>query len=199
MSRIFTIFTNDTYIDPSKVIDAVINKDLRLVRLYTGSLNQVKDSQHNNLLHLATLNECSEIINYLLNNEVDRNYQNKFGLTPWDYALRSHNKEVIKIYTDRNSHNLEILKTKNETLQIANNNFTSENKKLVLEKDSHTNEIIILKKNNKRLRDENSTLELKINILTSDKEYLKNENDELVRANKRLKTSVDSLTQAMKK
>jgi len=207
MTRVFTIFTStDRYTDPQKVIDAVINRDMRTASLYSGSLNYVKDIQNNNLLHLATLNEHNEMVKYLLDNGVDKNHKNKFNLTPWDYAIRSHNKELVKIYTDYSSHYSEVLRAQNENLQKVNNNLTientkllEENKKLVSEKDSQNNEIIILKRNNKRLRDQTNDLELKIGILTSEKDRLINENDELVRANKKLKTSVDSLTQAMRK
>lgn len=206
MSRIFTILTSNTYNDPLQAIDAVINKDIKSINLYIGSLNFIKDIQNSNLLHLATLNEHNEMVKYLLDNKVDKTHKNKFGLTPWDYAIRSHNKELIKIYIDHDLYNFDLLKIQNENLQkinsslaIENRNLTENNKKLISEKDTQQNEITILKKNNKRLREQNNNLELKIGTLTSERDHLVNENDGLVYENKKLKISVDSLTKAMRK
>ena len=179
MSRIFTLFTQyDTYTDSSRALDAVINRDMRLIELYRGVLNNVRDSQDNNLLHLAILNEQKEMVAYLLDNHVDKNCKNKFGLTPWDYAIRSHNKDLIDTYLRYNTVDVSVLKTKNNQLSTQVNNLLTEN----------TN----LKKNNKRLFEQNDMLEAKVIRLSG-------ENDELVRSNKKLKTSVDSLTQAMRK
>ena len=199
MSRIFTIFTTDTYTDPLKVIDSVINKDLKSMNMYSGSFNYVKDIQNNNLLHLATLNEHIEMVKHLLKFDVDKNHKNKFGLTPWDYAIRSHNKDLINAYVDYDSYHSELLKTQNDNLHKNYKFINEENRKITSERDSRNNEIVILKTNNKRLRDQNSNLEIKINMLTSEKDHLINENEDLVQANKKLKTSVDSLTQAMRK
>lgn len=174
MSSIFTIFTStETYSDSSKAMNAVIDKDLKTLNQYNGSLNNIRDSQANNLLHLATLNEHYEIVKYLLSKSVDKNYKNKFGLTPYEYAIRSHNKELIKLYHEDNPY-----KIKNDTLIADNKNLSNEN--------------VILKRNNKRLREENDELEVRLTKLVS-------ENDELTQANKKLKISVDSLTKAMRR
>lgn len=151
-----------------KIINAVIDKDIQFVKSYTSPLRIIRDIQNNNLLHLATLNGHVDMILYLLCQNIDIYHKNKFGLTPWNYAIRSNDQDIINIYINHI------------------------NKKLIEEKDSRSMDIIILNKNNKRLRDENDGYRLENNRLLD-------ENRDLIRENKKLKVSVNALTQAIKK
>jgi hypothetical protein len=185
MSRIFNPFTITTDNDPSRVIEQVLNRDLSSVRSYLGSLSTVRDFQKNNLLHLATLNEDAEMVKFLLTQYVDRNGLNRFCQTPWDYAIKSHNKNIIKLYTDQDSLYNQTLTVENNGLKKTVTDLTIKNNVLAYNNDTHTKEITILKSNNKRLRDENDNYKI--------------ENENLLQSNKKLKTSVDSLTKALKK
>src|SRR4051812_2853485 len=112
MSRgVFTIFTTSSYTDPQQAIQAVMNKDLYTLKRYAGSLNAVKDSYNNNLLHLATRHNDVEIVKYLLNNHVDKNQKNKWNDTPMDLAYVSHNKQLIDAYYDVDSTSAITLRT----------------------------------------------------------------------------------------
>lgn len=188
----FNFFTPTNYTNPNQAITFVMNKDLRSLRYYSGSLNAVRDEQNNNLLHLATLNESIDIVKYLLDQNVDKNYKNKFNLTPLDYAIRSHNKELLQLFWTNSLDRVHVLTNDNENLKQDNANLRTRNTILNQENESYKSETVVLKRENKRLRDDNDDLLNKVNRLT-------NENTELVQENKKLKISVDSMTKALRK
>ena len=121
-------------------------------------------------------NEDIQIVKFLMDCKVDKNHQNKYGKSPCDYAIKSQNKEMIKLYFEMDA-------------QTKVSELIDKNKKLTLEfteeKSTLNREIVILKTHNKRLFDDNLVLE--------------HENKELVSSNKKLKLSNDTLTKAMRK
>jgi len=174
MSRLFTLLDGGNV---DYVVNAVMSKDIGGVRgCNSVFLCKVRDSQGNNLLHLAVLNDDVRMAKHLLDCGVDKNCLNGFGKSAYEYAVRGQSKEMIAAFFDKeaNSRVVEI---------------TDKHHKLTLEFTEVTRgmktEIGILKVNNKRLFDDN--------------EVLKRENGELVGANKKLKMSNDALTKAMRR
>lgn len=186
---LFTLFTTTgtpvPHRDTVKVIHDVVNRDLPAVRAYEGSHRDVRDTNRQTLLHYATMAEDREMVKYLLEQQCDPNVADRFKLSPWDYAIRSHNKDLIATFTGHDARKIGTLCEQNTRLQTRNTDLETLNQRV-------TAETVILKKNNKRLREENDHLQTRVGTLSL-------ENEELVRVNKKLKTSVDSLTQALRK
>ena len=199
MNFFTSAFSSTLYSNPEHVVEYVINKNLQAVKNYDGIFKYVRDSQKNNLLHLATLNEDIEMIKYLISQGVEKNHLNRFNQTPYDYAIKTHNKTIINLLSSENTteyNNLKAenqkLQTQKDTIKIENQTLAAENKNLKRSNESLNNEVVSLKSKNKRLREENT-------MLSADLQAYKMENEELVQANKKLKVSVDSLTDAMRK
>lgn len=51
-------------------------------------------------LHIACLHGHKEIVEYLLQNSVDKNTNDLLKLTPIDYAERNNQKEIVNILSD---------------------------------------------------------------------------------------------------
>ena len=56
-----------------------------------------KDSDQNNLLHLAAMNGKTELIKWLIHFEVPRNASNRRGHTPLMVALQEGQLEVVEL------------------------------------------------------------------------------------------------------
>lgn len=165
---------NNINFDNSTLFNDIIDGNKQRVFAYYGNLDGLRDYSGNNLLHVAVTMGNLDIIKYLLEQKVSVSLKNKFNKTPWDYALASSCKNIIKLFYD-NENNL-IATCKNLSLNIKQleDNIACAN-----------TEIVILKRNNKRLRDENTTIDAK--------------NSDLVNENKRLKASNENMMKTFKR
>ena len=103
MRSIYRTFMPATYTDQSYAFDDIINKRHHNIKSYSGNLNLFRDLNNNNLLHVAVQIEDIEITSYLIASGVCTNQRNKFYLTPYDYAIRTHNKDIIGLFTSTRS------------------------------------------------------------------------------------------------
>jgi len=228
MSRIFTIFsdTNQNPTNPSTTYNSgngykphsysnyedafrdVANGNLAQLRSfynYTNDpmkLHDFRDYSGNNLLHAAVLSENVQIIKFLLEVDMNVNHKNRTGKTPWDLAIKSQNKEIILLFSDHKNPFV----TANNDLHAKIRNLEDKNKQcdeqrsiLTDQAEGYRSEIVILKKNNKRLRDENDENIIKISDLHTVNVLLRNENNDLVQENKKLKLSNDNMIKAFQK
>jgi hypothetical protein len=180
VSKTFTIFNGSKsyYDDPEQAFRDISEGNLSKLKKFDGDYNLLYDYNNNNLLHSAVLTEQISIIDFLIRMNVNKNHFNKFKITPFDYALRTQKKEIIKLFIDDSYQKINSLVDENIMLK-------TKNKSLIEENDNQKKEITILNTHNKRLRNEITALE--------------NDNEILTQQNKRLKKSVDNLTQHFKK
>ena len=171
-------------------------KNLKLMLLTSEELNNIRDDNNDNLLHLATHAENVEMVEYLLSKGLNYNSPNKFGKSPWDLAVMIRNKHIIQKYVTHMGkalcgHTTEIillqsaLEKEKEVGRSNINRLKELNSGLSFENSE-------LRRGNKRLRDDNEEL-------TQCNKRLRTDNDELTQSNKKLKISVETLMQNSKK
>jgi len=196
MTRIFDIHTNTqtilddapSYSDPEEAFKDVIKGDKKRLAAYKGYLDLLRDYSGNSLLHVAVLVENVDLVKFFLERRFDVYYRNKANKNSWDLALRSQNKEIVRLFSDHES----LYKERNDELVAKNSSLLNQTKileknnlELTRKNNSLETENNILRLHNKRFRDE-------VDILTAD-------NNELKESNKRLKTSLDNMMKSFKK
>ena len=60
-------------------------------------INDYKDNNLNNNLHLAVKENNEDFVKYFLDKNFSPNEQNKYGETPLHYAMKLKNKNIIEI------------------------------------------------------------------------------------------------------
>lgn len=98
----------------------------------------VDDFGHN-LLHISVKTKNYDLATYLINNKINMTRQNKFYETPFDIALKNHDKKMVEVLLDCNNinfHKTEVTRltnslagsqTNNQMLTIANKDLTIKN------------------------------------------------------------------------
>jgi ankyrin repeat protein len=134
-------------------------------------LKNARDQYDNNLLYPAIATENLNIIQYLLLIGLDKNHRNKYNQTPYIFAFKSQNMKIINMFT------------KDYEKDINN-----------LEKtiDTYKTESIVLNNSLKRSYETMQTIQ-------EENKNLRNDNDVLIIKNKKMKKTIDNLTNAMKK
>ena len=112
---------------------------------------------------------------------MDPNLKNKASKTPWDLALRSQNRDIVKLFSEREC-----------TYRELNDSIKSENRRLEDQKSELT-------KKNSTLENANTILRVHNKRYKDDVDVLAKENCELKDTNKRLKTSLDNIMKTFKK
>lgn len=74
-------------------------KRIQSYRLAGANLNQC-DFCGRTALHVACLHGHREIVEYLLNSSVEKNPKDHLNLTPYDYAERSGQKEMLSLFIE---------------------------------------------------------------------------------------------------
>lgn len=164
------------------VIKHVADGDLDELVLYRSSYKLPRDYSGNSLLHIAVLNERTNVVKYLLDADVSPHTKNKQGKTAWDLALRSQNKEIVKLFSDTENQFRKI----NDDLEKEI--YQHKNNKRIITGELHSvkQENIILRRNNQMLK--NNYTELK-----SDYKRKRDDCDNLGAENKRLKATCINL------
>lgn len=197
--------------------DGHTNEVQKLVNLRGYSereLNSIQvDSHKNSLLHLAVMNNDSQLTTFFLEKGMSFTAKNKFGQSAWDLAVAFHNNEIMekiiafRVNTENSfslkvndlSSKVNVLETKNrelkrlsDGLEISTRVTKTELSDLTVRYNLRNREITTLttennelKVSNKRLRDENTELKM--------------ENNDLKDKNKKLKVSVETLMANTKK
>lgn len=162
-------------------------------------LNTIVDEYGNSLLHIATYAKKVEAIKYLLERGMNKHQKNSFNETAWVLAVQTHDQNLIQTFIDTEigvvteykkkadnlTNDIATLRSLNKKLQDANAEQTSKYNYIIMEHNSVKSENEMLKVNNKRMR--------------ADCDDLRRENTDLTEKNKKLKTSVESLTNTMRK
>jgi hypothetical protein len=184
---------------------------------YTSdSLNQILDTYNNNLLHIATLKNDCQMVEYLLECGLNFVSFNAFGQTSWDIAILLRNEKIINMYILHKIKlsielNQKITELQTRIKSLENDKRNVENDKRNVEnrlarvQDSETENISLRYKNNSltadltdikvkhsRALDDNSELE-RCN------KKLRTENNDLIAKNTKLKISIDNLIANSKK
>lgn len=85
------------------------------------NINTYHDIYGNNLLHISTSIKKQDIILFLLNNNVSMNKKNIFDESPWTQIVKTHNENLISIFTKHNMKELENVYKDNHSVKIENN------------------------------------------------------------------------------
>jgi ankyrin repeat protein len=217
-------YNSKSFGDTEKIIGLVLDNlfyDMKTyveTRAYTAKeLNGMIDSNHNNLLHLATLNDNFLMVAYLLELGIDSNKLNKFKKTPWDIAVMNRNDQVLNKYIEYRGKKLCICSSKIELLNTKVKNMTYNHEKIIdsnKELSYHVSMLESKVKDNKKLEIDLSNVRQSNQTLSSELKYtqskysnisaendnlrlfnkrLRDENDDLIDKNKKLKTSVETL------
>jgi ankyrin repeat protein len=184
----FNVYDSSIYSDPQEAFRDVIRGDKKRLMSYRGNLSVLRDYSGNNLLHVAVLVENINLIQYFLEYNMDPNLKNKANKTPWDLALRSQNKDIIKLFSEHECTYKEL----NNKLMSTNDSMRSDNRRLEDQK-------VELTKKNNTLENENTILRIHNKRLRDDVDTVAKENCELKDTNKRLKTSLDNMMKTFKK
>jgi ankyrin repeat protein len=172
---------------PTDITDKIVyyckcSKNSEVVTLldkYNISTNDYKltDEYDQNLLHIAVLKKNYSLAKQLLVRKIDKFKKNFFGDSPIDIALKNHDIKMLEI----------LFEIDNETY------LKSENRRL-------TDKVSLIEIENKKLADKNDGLIQKnLSMFIRIDEDAKNikrkreENDELVKENKKIKLEIESL------
>lgn len=75
---------------------------LKSYRLAGANLSQT-DLSGRSALHLASLHGHKEVVEYLLSINVEKCTKDHLHLTPYDYAVKADQKEIISYLTEMNA------------------------------------------------------------------------------------------------
>lgn len=170
---------NDKKESRDDIFHDVFSGDIeKLKTIPKDKLLSASDQYENNLLHISAQMAYIEITKFLLGIGIEPKQKNKLGISPYEHAMRLQNKEIIDLFM---VHEFD-KKIEEKNLKIEELKKEIETSKNAI-RDSVL-KIVVLKNTCKRLREKNSSL---VEELDSAKE-----------SNKKLKTSVESLTTALK-
>ena len=205
-------FYGYTLADATKILQYVQNGQIYDLKMFIrdrnyskDSLNQMLDNYKNNLLHIATLKNDFNMVEYLLEIGLDFTLVNAFGQTAWDIAILLRNDKIINIFVSQKIKTSTLLTQKLAELQTKIKNLGRENCDFLTRIEVLRVEKSMLEdKLNKiyNMETENSTLLYKNKTLTADNKKLSeilsemktkharalDDNSELERSNKKLRT-----------
>ncbi len=155
-----------------KFIYAIKKNDLYNFKLLFNNNKHIaeiyRDNYGNTLLHIAILFCRKDIMEFILNVNIINDIQNDNGETPLDVLIQKANKDLLNVYIN----------------QI--------NKKLLLELEkSNVKSNVMFDKYSNALKNI-ETLECTINNLNENNKRLRNDNENLVFTNKKLKKQIET-------